>query len=293
VTQPDAAFRSLDPMTSPGAHADQFDNAPHHIAGVAAMVQGLILHEHWAERYGQKLAPERRAEVHIRPVEGMLDALLAHDPSPIAEARSADKRIVGNCRDFTLMSVAMLRSSDVPARARCGFGAYFNPGTFEDHWVVEYWHARRSRWELADAQLDAIQQEALKIDFKPLDVPRDRFIVAGQAWADCRAGKADPSKFGIFDMRGLWFIAGDLIRDAAALNNHVMLPWDVWGSLMQQADTDADLTEEMKSFLDHVAALTLDPDRNHDELRRLYETDERLTVPGQVYNAIANRTDTL
>ena len=30
-------------------------------------------------------------------------------------------------------------------------------------------------------------------------------------------------------MRGLWFIAGNLIRDAAALNNMETLPWDVGG----------------------------------------------------------------
>ena len=55
-------------------------------------------------------------------------------------------------RDFT---VAFLRAAGVPARARCGFGAYFRPGWFEDHWVVEYWNATAARWQLVDAQLDA------------------------------------------------------------------------------------------------------------------------------------------
>jgi hypothetical protein len=51
-------------------------------------------------------------------------------------------------------------------------------------------------------------------------------VIAGDAWARCRAGDADPSAFGIFDMRGLWFIAGNLMRDFAALSNMEMLPRD-------------------------------------------------------------------
>ena len=82
---------------------------------------------------------------------------------------------------------------------------------------------------LVDAQLDARQRELFKIAFDPLDVPRDQFLVAGDAWQRCRAGKADPTAFGILDMYGLWFIAGNVIRDVAALNDHEMLPWDVLG----------------------------------------------------------------
>jgi hypothetical protein len=44
------------------------------------------------------------------------------------------KRLVGNCRDFSTMLCAMLRHQGVPARARCGFGAYFLPNHYEDHW---------------------------------------------------------------------------------------------------------------------------------------------------------------
>lgn len=31
----------------------------------------------------------------------------------------------------------------------------------------------------------------LKIEHAVLDVPRDRFLIAGDAWVQCRAGKAD------------------------------------------------------------------------------------------------------
>jgi transglutaminase-like putative cysteine protease len=52
----------------------------------------------------------------------------------ISTARPPQKRLVGVCHHPMLLLVAMLRAQGVPARARSGFGSYFNPGFFEDHW---------------------------------------------------------------------------------------------------------------------------------------------------------------
>jgi hypothetical protein len=83
---------------------------------------------------------------------------------------------------------------------------------------------------------------------------------------------------------GLWFIAGNLIRDVAALNNHEMLPWDVWGA-MARSDAELDLL-----FFDRLAELSHAPDEHADALRAIYE-DKRIAVPGTVFNAVLNRPD--
>ena len=176
----------------------------------------------------------------------------------------------------------------MPARARVGFGAYFEPGKFVDHWVVEHWSEAQGRWVLTDAQLDGLQRQALKVDFDPLDVPRDRFVIAGDAWTQCREGKGDASKFGIFDMWGLWFIAGNVMRDFAALNNVEMLPWDCWGADPQPNET---LSDAQISLFDRLAGLTLDPDKRFAELRDLYASDASLRVPAEVLNALTQRTE--
>lgn len=260
------------------------------IAALAGVVQGLLLHEHWAGAYGQTLSAERRAGSHIRPVAEMLDRILAEDDKSLAAARPLERRLVGTCRDFTLLLVAMLRMKGVPARARCGFGAYFEPGRFVDHWVCEVWNGSEGRWVLVDAQIDEIQGRALKPDFDVLNVPRDRFLVAGDAWVQCRAGAADPDSFGIMDMYGLWFVAGNLLRDVAALNNMEMLPWDVWGAMPGE---DEPMSEDTLAFFDRLAALTREPDAAFGELRELYESDERLRVPDTVFNAVLNRAEAL
>jgi hypothetical protein len=215
----------------------------------------------------------------------MLNRLLAYDSRPLSTARSPDARLVGVCRHFAVLLVAMLRAQGVPARARCGFGTYFKPGYFYDHWVCEYWNAAAARWILVDAQIDEVQRTELKFDFDTLDVPHDRFVIAGDAWAHCRAGKADPAKFGIFDLYGLWFVAGNLVRDIAALNNMEMLPWDVWGAMMRP---DEPLRDDQRALFDRLAVLGQAPDAAFAELRTLYEGDERLRVPATVFNAVLN-----
>ena len=277
-------------MTVGGGYAHMFDGLPLDMGSLACIVQGLLLHEHTAPAYGVALSDERRSQSHIRPVERMLDRLLAHNDQPLFVARPIDMRFVGVCRHFTVLLVAMLRAQGVPARARCGFGSYFNPGHFYDHWVCEYWNAAQARWVRVDAQIDEVQRAVLKVDFDVLDVPHDRFVIAGDAWAQCRAGDADPSTFGIFHMHGLWFIAGNLIRDVAALNNMEMLPWDVWGAMPRP---DEPLNDDQLAFFDRLAALTRAPDSSFADLRTLYANDDRLRVPATVFNAILNRPEAL
>lgn len=278
-------------MTTAGDGGRAFAGLPRDVARLAGVVQGVLLHEHLADpAYGVALSEQQRAESHLRPTRQMLEQILAHDSAPLTQARSVEQRLVGTCRDFTVLLVAMLRAAAVPARARCGFGAYFAPGRFVDHWVCEYWNAAQERWIRVDAQIDDVQRELLGIEFDVLDVPRDRFLIAGDAWARCRAGQTDPAAFGMHDMHGLWFIAGNLVRDVASLNKMEMLPWDVWGAM--PAPDDA-LGEDALAFFDRLAALTRAPDASFDELRALYQDDQGLRAPGVVFNAVRNRPETL
>jgi hypothetical protein len=277
-------------MTSPGPHQAAFEQLPDDLPALARIVQGLAVHQYMADRYHFSVPEARMSESHIRRTDRMLDTLLALDSRPLAVARPVEKRIVGVCHHHMLLLVAMLRAKGVPARGRCGFGAYFNPPYFEDHWLCEYWNAAEQRWVFADPQFDEVWKQGPNIDHDVLDVPRDRFLVAADAWAKCRAGEADAAKFGIFagDLRGLWFIAGDLVRDLAALNKVEMLPWDVWGAMPRPGES---LSEGQLAFFDRLAALTRDPDASFDELRVLYKNDDRLRVPATVFNAVLQRPE--
>jgi hypothetical protein len=281
--------RILDFYAKPAAITDAGSSSPLLAAlpveprELARVEQGLIIHEHIAPQYGQSLSDERRSEVHTRPVRSMLQCFRDHDAGPLTAARPPENRAVGDCRHFSVLAVSVLRAHGVPARARCGFGAYFEPGKHIDHWVCEYWNSPQSRWVRFDAQIDQLQHDLFKIGFDLYDVPRDRFLIAGDAWERCRNGKADPASFGVLDMGGLWFIAGNLVRDFASLNKVEMLPWDAWGGMPMPNEQ---LEGERLAFFDRIAALTQDPDANFEEVRSLYERDERLKVPSRVFNVV-------
>ena len=249
---------------------------PDDIPSLVKAVQGLLIHVFWVERYGLKLPPARQDEVNLRDFGKKFPRLFALDDSPIHVSREQEKRLVGNCRDFSNFLAAFLKSKGVPARARCGFGAYFMPGTYEDHWVTEYWNAVEDRWMMVDAQLDDLQKQTLKIKFNTLDMPNYEFVNGGKAWLLCRAGQADPEKFGIFKMRGMDFIRGDLIRDFLALNKLEILPWDVYGLISKHG---SQLTAEDIALLDHIAGLTLQPDDSLNEIKEICSTHLELQIP--------------
>ena len=278
-------------LTSRGA---QLSALPKDVATLVKIVQGVLLHAEMAPfLYEVKFSEEQRRDMHVRPLSEMLMRIGAIDAHPLISAREPGRRMPCVCRHFSLMLCGILREQGIPARARCGFGAYFNQGKFEDHWVCEYWNAPQSRWVLVDAQMDAAQQKTFRLDFDPLDVPRDRFIIAGDAWQMCRSGRADPNRFGLSmvpHLHGLWFVAGNVIRDLAALNRMEMLPWDVWGMMSLE---DAGLSEEKRALLDRIAALTLAGDARFAEVREIYESDVRLRVPAVVFNAMRQVSETI
>jgi transglutaminase superfamily protein len=253
-------YASPGPMT--GDHEGLLAGLPSTVADLAAVGHGLIVHEHLAEAYDVTYTEEDRTAVHLRPVPRLLERILAEYPEPLSSPRPASSRVAGNCRQFTVLMVATLRAHAIPARARCGFGGYFTEGFYEDHWVCEYWTG--DEWRLADPQIDAKQREMFNIDLDVLNLPRTEFVVAGDAWQRYRRGEASEDVFGLTVTKesGAWWIAGNLMRDAAALLKIELLPWDAWGAMPTpetSVDGDPAVAGELAYFLDRLAEATLDP----------------------------------
>ena len=284
--------QSLDPLAyyaEPGPftslsteddYASLLEGLPDTIPALVQAVQGNMIHIFWAQGYGVTLTDEQSTGVGIRSAAEKLRRIHAANPAPLTTPRPPEARLVGNCRDFTLLLVAMLRYQGIPARARCGFAAYFLPDHYEDHWVAEVWNG--ARWVLVDAQLDALQREVLDIRFDPLDVPREQFIVAGEAWQSCRRGEANPADFGIFDMHGWWFIWGNVVRELLAFNKVEILPWDAEVGYFTHNLGDRLPPEgpELAEY-DRLAALTTAGDQAFLALRNLYTCEPQLHVPSK------------
>ncbi len=269
-------------MTDPGRHAAAVAALPDDLDALVAVVQGVLVHELLVAVYGIELDATAREAIHDRRVEAVLDRVVALDPAPLDVPRPPERRVAGNCRQISVLLTALLRAHGRPARARCGFGTYFVEGTHEDHWACET--VVDGRWVLVDAQMDDVQRDLFGIDFPATDVPRDAFVVAGDAWTRYRAGELDGDTCGLTALPefGAWWITQNLVRDAASLAGTKMLPWDVWGAM---AVPGVAFTDEQVAFFDRLAELTADPDAHADELAHLAATDDRLRVPEQVFNA--------
>jgi hypothetical protein len=268
------------------------------VRAIAQVVQGILIHDAWLERYGTHYRDEQTCPGSIAYMEDILEKAYELDSGSLAIPRPPEKRVIGCCREFATLFCAILRQKGIPARSRCGFGAYFAPGYYEDHWICEYWDYEADHWVKVDPQMDPFQQSYLQLEFSPLDIPDEQFLVSGKAWKLCRSGaldaqrcgiSANPLDFGLEALYGLWFVRGNLLRDFAALNKVETVPllirlgkhltWDSW-RLVGAPDYELDPLDY--EILDEVAELSCSPDRHFEELRTTYQASQDLQPPEEV-----------
>lgn len=268
-------------FTDPGPMGAWLGDLPTTVAGLHRLAKGLVVHYRADDPIGKGISPERLAEVDTRYVGDMLARLAEMDGRPLGPAREPTACLVGCCRDFTVLFVAMARAVGIPARARVGFATYFVPGYNLDHVVAEIWDSAAGRWRLVDPECGDNHSDQAGSPVDPLDLGLSQFLVAGTAWQRCRAGKADAGTFlvdpglGVPQTRGWPYLAHNLVHDLAALNKMEMLLWDSWGLVEQEGLRPEDL-----ELLDRVAALTSSPATEVPELQAIYGAEPRLRVPG-------------
>ncbi|HJV55127.1 MAG TPA: transglutaminase-like domain-containing protein [Methylomirabilota bacterium] len=268
-------------VSDPGDRARLLDALPAEPGRLVAAVSALVLHPLFVGPLGITLPGDSADDVESRTVPRILDRILARDPAPLDEPRPPARRFIGICRDYALLACAALRHHRVPARVRVGFANYFTPGYLEDHWVCEY--AAGDRWRLLDPELADGVRTHFGIAFDPADVPRDAFLVAGEAWRRARAGAVDPQTCGVprIGVVGAGFIAASVARDLAALNKREMLAWDVWG-LPLALRPGVPVPEATARRLDAVAALTAGPELDWPAVRDAHDRDDGFRVPAVV-----------
>jgi hypothetical protein len=285
-------------VTDLSRHAEFVGWLTDDIRALNQVVQSLLIHDGWLSSYETPRRPEQLYDTQIAFAADLLDKALQLDPRSLAIPRAPGQRVICCCREFATLLCAVLRQKGVPARSRCGFATYLAwPGYYEDHWVCEYYHREQQRWVLVDPQIDPLQQSWLKMDINPLDVARDRFINAGEAWQLYRSGtvggdrfgiSCDPASVGLETLYGPWFARGQLLRDFAALNKVETVPylvrveqglsWDGWRFV---GASDAEITDQDLALLDEVAKVAAAGD-SLDAITALYASHPALRVPAEI-----------
>lgn len=171
---------------------------PREAVEICRLVHDLVVQP--TDAKGLSVPDERFAENQLRPVNGLIGALLALDAAPLTVARDPARRVIGTCRHFAVLSCALLRYRGIAARARCGFATYFQPGQGVDHWITEY--RQDGRWVRIDSEILGGSLVA-----KPEDLATDEFLTGGEAWAAFRQGHIDAATFGVYGTEN-WGPAG-------------------------------------------------------------------------------------
>jgi hypothetical protein len=288
-----AFWAAQSPVTEPGPAAAAIDRLPSDLGALRAASQQLVFH-YWAggDYAANGIEPERISEIDTRYAAAMFARIGELADLPLSAAREPRQRLVGCCRDFTVLFVAMARHKGIPARARIGFARYFFDGFLADHEIAEVWDRSAQRWRLVEPEIDDGHIDPVDgASFDALDVPRDRFLTAPRAWQLARSGAVDPGRFVVSPdleipaTRGLPQLARNLVRDLAALNKAEMLLWEDWGVLdSPTAPEPGDLP-----LLDELAALSVQLSPPLAGLRSAYRRPE-FVIPDTVtsYSPVRN-----
>jgi hypothetical protein len=256
-------FAEAGPTTELGEYADLVRELPSNPEELARLVRGLVIHEGLVAPAGLDLPAGRFADRDRVGAASILRRVLSLEPSPLSSERPPKNRMVGYCYHFAVLLCALLRAKSVPARARCGFAAYYREGSWIDHWVVEYWS--EEGWVLIDP--DSARDVVAPTEFHH----------AGLAWQLCRAGSSDPELHGNYELWGWDELRGSLIADFGSLNKVEVGDWETWCDWIAVENKEQP-NAELDSYLDALAEMVSDVGAL-DEVRRRFREDERLRPP--------------
>ena len=283
-------YKKTSLYTDLGLYTDFAKNLPNDINELCLLQRNQIIHPFDLSNevmrndsnspYGDMMKVSKtslRYENDIFPTaQAVLAELLRRDKNYSIDRKIEDKVHVC-CREQTILLASILKSKNIPARARSGFAKYVSASGTQagDHWITEYYSSTNKRWTLVDAD---IYFDKDILDFDLLDIPRQNFIFGAEAYLGIRENKfkseeiyysSSPLTFGLnASIRGLFFDFHSLMNDEIIF---LHLPKYI-------IDKNFKLSEEEFIELDNLAKLMLDPDKNFDALLGIWENNEKLRI---------------
>ncbi len=277
-------WRRHSAYTDPGEHADLVRALDPDPEAVSAVARNLIAHYRGE---ADALPASTRSDIHLRWLADQLAVDQERHHAPLTEPRALADRLQGCCRDHSLFCVSVLREHGVPARTRIGFAAYFAPGFYHDHVVLE--RLDGTRWVRYDSELTPDFTDEFDVADMPTG-PTSPFHTAAEVWRGHRAGDLDVTRYGVdpaFDepLCGAPIVAAYVIGEVAHRHGDELLLWDVWGQSAEDPTADPGLIDEVAALL--VAADAEERAGELDgpaarELAAWYAADDRLHPGAEV-----------
>lgn len=274
--------------TNPGLYQKIFKNdLPDDIRKIGLLVRNQLVHRQTLRngntgsnadlRYGDmtKMPWYRQCEDDIFPTaSAMLAELYRRDQRGFVLDREEKDRLVVTCRFVAILTASILKAKGIPCRARSGFAPYFKDtnGKSTDHWINQYFDKRQNRWVTID--VDGSLEDYLKFD--PYDIPPGVFDFSAESWLAVRQGKLPPEYFhDTVGLEGLVTIGWELFHDFHSLMNNEIIyqqgPAYGWNRMNE-------LTKKELEEIDDLAKLMINPDKNFNELVKVWETKKKFRL---------------
>jgi hypothetical protein len=240
-------YASQSIYSEPGQYREILMQGGGEPGAIARWISSFMQHPRGAESKERGFTPEQAADLGLRSVNEILAVAVKRN---LFEGDATQAKIGGLCRDFAILAASGFRARGIPARLRVGFADYIVPDFWEDHWLCE-WHDGR-QWKRLDVEFASGGEAA----FNALDVPRERFLTASEAWFRIKDEPGIASRFGVssLNLGGEWFVAGSLCREIAALRKLELKPWDYWGLSENLSRAPTEWPQHTRITLDQLAS---------------------------------------
>jgi hypothetical protein len=98
-------------ITHPGRMAPWLEDLPRTLTELQRVTRGLVLHYRADDPAGHGIPDERLSEIDSRYAEAMLERLFELDDRSLKNERVPQARLLGCCRDFTVLFLTMTGGS--------------------------------------------------------------------------------------------------------------------------------------------------------------------------------------
>ena len=144
-----------------------------------------------------------------------------------------ENKIIGNCQTISLLCLGIMRELSIPARYRFCLCEYFEPNSYAEQIVLEYWSASNHKWQILDPTvtheiIEKNQTQAF-VDFEFDNIPRNKSNLFTDLWKKYRCGDLDLDTIHHHSYRkilGLERFVWRTLQDVLALHKVELFYWD-------------------------------------------------------------------
>lgn len=285
-------YKQFGTYTYPGCYKDYLKGKlPNDIEKIGFLVRKNLIHRTTLAagnrgtnrnlRFGDmKLVPWWRQpeDAVLVTASSMLAELFRRDTKGLTLIRKVENKLVLTCRYTSILVASILKSKGIPCRVRSGHAPYFNMGKLgkiaTDHWINQYWSNQEKRWITIDVD-GSLSISNKEID--PYNLQDAQFNFPARSWLDIRSGNINPNYFynagHVFGaVTVLWALFYDF---HSLMNNEIHY---MHGHRLGEVGALNNAPEKELKKIDKLALLMLEPDKNFEEIKRLYSTDKNLRL---------------